>query len=58
VPNNPKRQGSKARRRFSLYDDGITVAEYYDKCVRTMNDPSGHQYDIEWDLDHKFIKLV
>lgn len=49
IDDNPKRLGSAAYTRFTFYEDGITVTEYYNR--------GGRPEDLKWDEDHHFIKL-
>ena len=49
VDDNPKRLGSAAYTRYTFYDDGITVNEYFRR--------GGRPEDIKWDLEHHYIKL-
>jgi hypothetical protein len=57
VPNNPKTPGKKCYRRFGFYRNGMTVGEYYLACEQAEEDPRNYTRDIEWDLDHEFIRL-
>jgi len=57
APNNPKREGSKSRLRFDLYRTGMTIAEYYLACEQAGQNPRIFHWDINWDLDHRFIEL-
>jgi hypothetical protein len=56
-PNNPKRPGTQANRRFALYRNGMTVDEYYSACEEAGENVKYAALDIEWDSDRKFIKL-
>jgi hypothetical protein len=60
VSENPKLIGSKARQRFDLYIDGMTVAEYYAACEAAGHVYRNYSLDIEWDKHpiHGFIALV
>jgi len=49
VTDNPKQPGSKAHKRFELYKFAKTVNEFYSI--------GGERCDIEWDENHKYIKL-
>lgn len=49
VEDNPKRLGSAAYRRFSFYEDGMTVEQYLDR--------GGIHADLKWDEEHRYIKL-
>lgn len=49
VEDNPKRLGSASYRRFSYYEDGITVEQYLER--------GGKVADLKWDEEHHFIKL-
>jgi hypothetical protein len=58
---NPKKIGSYARKRFSLYRDGMTVTEYIAVCesaCTAAERPKDALLDIQWDLDHNFIELL
>ena len=46
---NPKRHKSKARERFDLYKDGMTVEQFVAA--------GGLLDDIRWDVKHEFISL-
>lgn len=58
---NPKRPSGKSYRRFALYHDGMTVAEYKDACVKLEGDdarePHGYLADLKWDTDRGFIRV-
>jgi hypothetical protein len=64
--SNPRRAGSLAAERWSLYRDGQTVANYLAKCDalepgRTNKDgtPFDHRVHVRWDLDRTgTIRLV
>ena len=47
---NPKRPGTKARARFDLYEDGMTVQQFLAA--------GGQRVDINWDKKHGFIEVV
>lgn len=49
VDKNPKRKGSKSHPVFALYKTGQTVTQYLEI--------GGHQRDLRWDVDHKFIAI-
>lgn len=49
VKENPKRKGSKSAARFSLYRDGMTVAEARKAGVKPD--------DFVWDELHNFVKI-
>jgi hypothetical protein len=49
VTDNPKRVGSAARERFTLYRSGMTVGQFLAA--------GGLRADISWDVDHGFIRL-
>lgn len=49
IDDNPKRLGSSAYTRFTYYQDGITVTEYFKR--------GGRPEDIKWDEEHHYIKL-
>lgn len=49
VEDNPKRLGSSAYTRFTHYEDGITVEEYFKR--------GGRPEDLKWDEEHHYIKL-
>ncbi len=46
---NPKKPGSESHTRFQLYEDGITVAAYYER--------GGRPADISWDSDRGFVRV-
>lgn len=46
---NPKKEGTKAHDRFSLYKKGMSVAEYITA--------GGNRADLSWDVEHKFITI-
>lgn len=50
VESNPKREGSEAHKRFALYKNGITVADFLKA--------GGAMADINWDLGHRLIALT
>lgn len=50
---NPKRKNSKSAKRFALYTDGITVAEY----KIAVGESSRALADIRWDEDHGYIEV-
>jgi hypothetical protein len=54
---NPKRPGSTAEARFSLYRNGMTVAQYVEACKGA---PRGKDalVDIAWDSKRRFIELI
>jgi hypothetical protein len=56
VPN-PKQQGSKARIRFGLYRDRMTIADYIREC-ETVGESHIALFDITYDLNHRFIELA
>jgi len=56
-PNNPKTPGKLCYKRFELYRPGMAVAEYYLACEQIGEKPRRYKLDIEWDLDHGFIRL-
>ena len=45
--HNPKKEGSKARAKFSLYREGMTIAQALDAGI-----PTG---DLVYDRDHGFV---
>lgn len=47
--NNPKNRGSGAREKFSLYREGMTVAQAVDGGIKTR--------DLDYDLSKGFIRL-
>lgn len=49
VKENPKRPGTAGHARFSLYKNGMTVAEFVAVGGKTV--------DVAWDSKHNFIKL-
>jgi hypothetical protein len=49
VKENPKKAGSKARTRFALYKDGMTVGQFLSA--------GGLRIDLEWDAKHAFIAI-
>lgn len=57
VANNPKTPGKLCHRRFELYRPGMTVKEYYRACEQIGEEPHRYKLDIEWDLEHHFIRL-
>lgn len=50
IDHNPKRDGSRAHKRFAMYKDGLLVADYIKK--------GGAMSAIRYDLAHKYIALV
>lgn len=50
VAGNPKREGSKAKVRFDLYRDGMTVAEALEAGITTP--------DLIYDTSHGFVKIT
>jgi hypothetical protein len=61
VVANPKKPGSHAYKRFSLYRDGMTVKEYVAACksaCKSAERPEDALLDISWDLDRNFIELL
>ncbi len=61
VNKNPKRKGSKANKRFALYVDGMTVAEYKAACVKVEGTDAlpgyGYLMDLRWDEPRGFITV-
>lgn len=53
VKENPKRVGSRAFDVFACYKDGITVAEFLKASAKS----GGSMANVNWDVDHEFIKL-
>lgn len=56
VVPNPKRNGSKSRIRFSLYQNGMTISDYVRAC-ETVGESDLALFDITYDLEHGFIEL-
>ena len=57
---NPKREGTKGYKAFSLYKNGMTVAEFVkaaDEVKDAENQPIGGLADVRWDKEHGFIEL-
>lgn len=53
---NPKRPGSSAHERFSLYRDGMTVKEYLEACAALQGgSPAKYRMDLHWDHERHFI---
>jgi len=50
---NPKRDGSQSHKRFALYRDGMSEAEYATK----VGSASLARADIRWDQQRQFISL-
>jgi hypothetical protein len=58
IKPNEKLPGSKARHRYALYVDGMSVAQYVFACKSTGAPRAGDALlDIQWDIDHGFIKV-
>ena len=61
VKKNPKRPGSKSYDRFSLYMDGMTIAQYIDAVRTQMGDGEAAKcmLDLQWDSDpgRAFIRV-
>jgi hypothetical protein len=63
-PENPKRPGSKARERYKLYRDGMTVQDYVNACESAPKSARVRRndalVDLAWDSnkDHNFIRIV
>lgn len=49
VDENPKKVGSAAHERFSLYKKGMKVGEYLAA--------GGNRADLAWDVEHKYITI-
>ena len=49
VKENPKRKGSKEAKRFSLYKNGMTVAEAFELGMNTLN--------LTRDVERKCIRI-
>jgi len=47
---NPKREGSKAHKKFALYETGMTVGEFIAK--------GGNLADVAWDARKNFISVA
>lgn len=57
---NPKREGTKGYKAFSLYKNGQTVAEFVKLASETKTaegDAVGGLADVRWDSEHGFIEL-
>lgn len=57
---NPKREGTKGYKAFSLYKNGQTVAEFLKLASETKHtdgESVGSMADIRWDKEHGFIEL-
>jgi hypothetical protein len=52
---NPKRR--KARERFALYEDGMTVSEYIEASKRAGNSAALAAADVRWDFVKGFISV-
>ena len=50
VTGNPKREGSLAHKRFALYKDGMTIADYIAAGGRTG--------DINYDVANQLIEVI
>lgn len=57
VAENPKKPGSKAHARFSLYKAGATVGQFVEACVAAGFPAREALADISWDRRHEFIKV-
>jgi hypothetical protein len=61
VPENPKQLGRKARERFALYRDGMTVEEYGNAChsapESTKVQKNDYLVDITADVARGYIRL-
>jgi len=58
VTANPKKPGSASAKRYSLYQDGMTVSAYKEAVKQAGQPARLAGDDLRWDLRHEFIKLV
>ena len=52
---NPKREGSTAHLKYSLYKDGMTVAAFREAASKHPNLKG--RVGLKWDIDHGYIKV-
>lgn len=59
IDENPKI--GRSMRRFALYENGISVADYVARCCALMGHNKGANWahkDLRWDVAHSYISLV
>lgn len=49
VKENPRRAGTHGHKSFELIEDGMTYEKYKEK--------GGRNNDLQWDIDHEYVKL-
>lgn len=54
---NPKNKGSRARKLFDLYKDGMTVGQYTQALTARKASPALIRSTLAWDTSHSYVKI-